>query len=551
MKGGDIRVDKRIREIIRYTSVVLPLMLVIFSLTPWLNSEDVIRSDYAYSLTPPDYIFSIVMTAWLLVGLVNFVFPESKKLAMILRMSAYHVCVSLFVIAIAGFSSVFVPPAWVLLLLISYIYIGKAGIYLNIITLLLTVGADLLFHPFTEKTLLQTIIAAVSIMVIGAIIILVNRVQRASSDELMKSKSQEALQSNRMNTLINSLTEAIIHIDNDGKIELYNAASLNLLNTNLSLGQRSLDDVLKLKDTADTPVSLTEMAKRARGVETRDDLLFTIDDETIRLEVTVTSVRTSYRQAKLKNGEKDGYLLILRDITKAKSLEEERDEFISVISHELRTPLTIAEGTLSNAQLMVQRDETPKEMLERSLENAHEQIIFLSRMVNDLSTLSRAERGLADAPEIIDVKALIDDLYREYAPQAEKKHLLFNLDTIGNLGTVNASHLYVRELLQNLITNAIKYTKEGSVTLKVSRDGKKILFEVIDTGIGISKSDQAKIFNKFYRSEDYRTRETGGTGLGLYVSTKLASKLGTKIQLSSRLNHGSTFSFTLKAVDTK
>src|SRR5690606_2995124 len=132
---------------------------------------------------------------------------------------------------------------------------------------------------------------------------------------------------------------------------------------------------------------------------------------------------------------------------------------------------------------------------------------------------------------------------------AETKHLLFNIDTVGTLGTVHASHLSVRELLQNLITNAIKHTKEGSETLRVRREGKKVLFEVKDTGIGISKTDQDKIFHKFYRSEDYRTRETGGTGLGLYVCAKLASKLGTTIEVDSRLNHGSTFSFTLKASD--
>ena len=74
-----------------------------------------------------------------------------------------------------------------------------------------------------------------------------------------------------------------------------------------------------------------------------------------------------------------------------------------------------------------------------------------------------------------------------------------------------------------------------------------IHFSVSDTGIGISKSDQTKIFNKFYRSEDYRTRETGGTGLGLYVAMKLSKKLGTHIDLKSRLNHGSTFSFELPA----
>jgi len=106
----------------------------------------------------------------------------------------------------------------------------------------------------------------------------------------------------------------------------------------------------------------------------------------------------------------------------------------------------------------------------------------------------------------------------------------------------------LHELLQNFITNAIKYTKEGSITLEVARKKDTIHFAVKDTGIGISKSDQAKVFNKFYRSEDYRTRETGGTGLGLYVAVKLAKKLGTEIDLSSRLNHGSTFSFTLPSI---
>jgi signal transduction histidine kinase len=106
-----------------------------------------------------------------------------------------------------------------------------------------------------------------------------------------------------------------------------------------------------------------------------------------------------------------------------------------------------------------------------------------------------------------------------------------------------------RICILNFITNSLKYTKEGEITLHVARKDGVVTFEVKDTGIGISKTDQAKIFNKFYRSEDYRTRETGGTGLGLYVAAKLAKKLGTKIELTSRLNHGSSFSFKLPADD--
>src|SRR5690606_15994222 len=99
--------------------------------------------------------------------------------------------------------------------------------------------------------------------------------------------------------------------------------------------------------------------------------------------------------------------------------------------------------------------------------------------------------------------------------------------------------------LQNLITNAIKYTKKGSVTVICKSAKGKVRFTVKDTGIGIARNEQDKIFNKFYRSEDYRIRETGGTGLGLYVSSKLAKKLKTQVELTSRLNHGSSFSFEL------
>ncbi len=113
------------------------------------------------------------------------------------------------------------------------------------------------------------------------------------------------------------------------------------------------------------------------------------------------------------------------------------------------------------------------------------------------------------------------------------------------LGKVNVSRLYFEELLQNFITNAIKYTKSGSVTISATRTKGVVRLSVSDTGIGISRSDQNKVFSKFYRSEDYRIRETNGTGLGLYVANKLAHKLHTTIELKSRINHGSTFSFEL------
>jgi len=178
-------------------------------------------------------------------------------------------------------------------------------------------------------------------------------------------------------------------------------------------------------------------------------------------------------------------------------------------------------------------------------------VLYLAKMVNDLSTLSRAERGVADAGEDIDVQELMHKLHTQYEKDASSRSLHLNLELGTKLGSVHASRLYLEELLQNFITNAIKYTHEGSITVTAKQKKGNVIFAVKDSGIGISRGDQQKIFNKFYRSEDYRIRETNGTGLGLYVSTKLSHKLGTQINLTSRLNHGSTFSFELPQSDTR
>ena len=128
---------------------------------------------------------------------------------------------------------------------------------------------------------------------------------------------------------------------------------------------------------------------------------------------------------------------------------------------------------------------------------------------------------------------------------AAARHLALDLHLSPKLGHITVSRLYLEEVLQNFLTNAIKYTQKGSITLIAKRSPHSIRLAVKDTGIGISKHEQKKIFDKFYRAEDYRTRETSGTGLGLYIVRKLARKLSTEVELESRLNHGSEFSIVL------
>jgi two-component system phosphate regulon sensor histidine kinase PhoR len=444
---------------------------------------------------------------------------------------------------VSGFATAFVA-AWAVLMFSSFSYFRRIGVILSTSALIAVGIFDVAFNSTGIQFIISDVLAVTATVTVGLALVSISRTQEVDNAELMQTKALEVLQRDRILTLVNNLADAILSTDKDGVIRIYNAASLNLLNTNSSLNGKPIEEILQLHDQNGKPVKLFKDLKKARSVVVRDDVTITQDDEMVRLEITYSPIRNNFSRSK-KSELQDGYIVILRDITKAKSLEEERDEFISVVSHELRTPLTIAEGTVSNVQLMMDRGAVEKTVLKQGIETAHEQIIFLSKMVNDLSTLSRAERGVADAAEEISIRAMIDELFSEYAPQAEKRGLHFNLDLSASLGTVTASPLYLKELLQNFITNSLKYTKEGAITLRAIRSNDKITFEVKDTGIGISKSDQAKVFHKFYRSEDYRTRETGGTGLGLYVAAKLAKKLNTKIILVSRLNHGSSFSFTL------
>jgi signal transduction histidine kinase len=241
-----------------------------------------------------------------------------------------------------------------------------------------------------------------------------------------------------------------------------------------------------------------------------------------------------------------GYMTVFRDITKEKTLDEQRDEFIAVTSHELRTPLAITEANLSTA-LLPGYAKIDKKALDL-LQQAYKNVVFLSELVEDLTTLAKAERGhLTTKSELMDVTDVAKGLVRDYRAQAEAKGLKLELELGDNLGSIVTSEFELHEILQNFLTNSIKYTVKGSVTLAVMRQANGMLFSVTDTGIGISASDKTKVFGKFYRSEDYRTRSTSGTGLGLYITRKLADKMGASITFASRLNHGSTFSLLVPA----
>lgn len=343
----------------------------------------------------------------------------------------------------------------------------------------------------------------------------------------------------RLLALINSLTDAVIAVDRQSSITLYNGAVLELLNTNDDLKGRYIDTAMPLVTEKDTIISLAELTSPQSGITKRDDLVYvTNEGNRVNIDLTISPIRTFNQQ----HPQGDGYILVMRDVTRAKSLDQQRDEFISVVSHELRTPLAIAEANISTALLPKFGPFKPETA--ELLQQAHKNTVFLADLIKDLTTLARAEQGnlLLDIKPVKPLR-LIESLVSDYRAQADTKSLKL-LAEGKDLPSIETSEYRVREILHNFLTNSIKYTPKGSITIAVAKSATRtggLVFSVKDTGIGISSSDKQHIFEKFYRSEDYRTRSTGGTGLGLYISHQLAERLNGRIWFESKLNKGTTF----------
>lgn len=348
-----------------------------------------------------------------------------------------------------------------------------------------------------------------------------------------------ALERERLATLINSMADAVIAVDQNQKIALYNGAALNILDINKELTGKHVHTLMNLINKNNQPIDIEDLIERSQTPFTsRDMRLQYPNGDTINLYLSIAPVHLGYG-----TGGQRGHVLLIRDITREKSLEDERDEFISVVSHELRTPIAIAEGNIGNAQFIVSKSADVPASVKKSLDAAHEQVVFLGGMINDLATLSRAERGkLVAEIEPININQVLTTIEKDYQDQITKKGLSLTVRIDPNLVLLKSSKLYVEEILQNFVTNSIKYTDKGGITIVAHSKKDGVLIEIIDTGIGISKADQQKVFDKFFRSEDFRTRQSNGTGLGLYVTVKLAHLINAEIDLKSELNQGSVFS---------
>lgn len=514
-------------EPLKHPAFIVALILVGFSTTMGFLFTGEFNTDYSA-------VYYGTLAATLVTVFAHYL-NVTKPIIYILL---YHIIASIFLIFVAPIGGPYIF-IWMLNIYITHYLYGIRGTIVSLLWLAITVEYALLLQRsvISKDVVVPTII---QIFIIGFTGVFMSNISKRSHKErrLLKETMQKAqIEHQRLLSLVNSMGDAVIATDTDGQILIYNAATLDLLNTNDSLALKPIQKLLNLYDDKNKKVNLISEAKKVRTSTKRTDLKLKFsDNDYMNLYINISPIGVSYDQ-----DQEGGYTFLMRDITKEKSLEEERDEFISVVSHELRTPVTTAEGNVGNALYLSQKSKNKKQVTD-ALEFAHENIMFLSNLINDLSTLARAERAKVDA-EItkIDGKHIVEEMDKSYSISAKSKKLEFESVASDDLPVILSSQLYIEEILQNFITNAIKYTKKGKIILSVGTSGENLKFSVKDTGIGISTSDQKRLFEKFFRSEDYRTRETTGTGLGLYIANKLAVKIKAKIYINSKINGGSEF----------
>lgn len=225
-----------------------------------------------------------------------------------------------------------------------------------------------------------------------------------------------------------------------------------------------------------------------------------------------------------------------------------KSQFLSTVSHELRTPLTTIIGFSQLLRRNADTDLTPRQrdQLARISSSAD----HLLDLIEDLLDLSKIEAGQMDVtPVPIPVGPLLAQILTEFFPQAQVKNLTLNLDVPGDLPLAYADPIRTRQILLNLVANAVKFTDVGTVTLGAFVDTLEIVMTVTDTGIGIAADAIDHIFDEFRQVEEGYTRRFGGIGLGLPIARKLASLQSGTISVTSHSGHGSTFTLRLPRAD--
>ncbi len=449
----------------------------------------------------------------------------------------------------------------------SFLYIITLGAfiykkwwgYTSLITIITYLGTYLFFaENIVAENYTKYISSIVALVVVGGFGYLINYRNRNIEDKsegLKKVADKLTAEKSQDEAVLTAIADGVYAVDRERRIVLINKAAQEMISwTEKDALGINCKTVMKLKD--EKGVSVCEKDCPALAIWNTDNPVFR-NDTCFNHKKSNKKIQLSSSYAPIKDmgGNTVGAICVFRDITKEKELERQKNEFVSTASHELRTPITATEGYLSiiTDSGMCKTDDNTKEYLKK----ARNTLMGMSNLVKNLLSVTKIEEGKLETNITnFSIKELIDEVFEVFLNRAKAKGINFvfqhtNDETqkgkkvVGRSLNVRADREMVREVLNNLVENAIKFTEKGGVTISIDYDDEFATVNISDTGIGVSGDAQKHLFEKFYRVDNTATREVGGTGLGLYITRSIIENFGGSIWVESIKGKGSKFHFTV------
>jgi len=346
---------------------------------------------------------------------------------------------------------------------------------------------------------------------------------------------------NRSSAILRSMVEGVAVIDAEERLVFYNRAFSEILIVDSANAEgRPLIEVVRNSD-------LVGLIRRAlRGDEgLQSDITMGIT-QTRSFSITAAPVKALDAPASGRDpqAKPSGAVVVLHDVTELRRLERVRQDFVANVSHEFKTPLTAIQGF---AETLLAGALDDPENNRRFLEIIRNHAIRLARLTNDLLKLARIEAGKMEVEfSSVSLLELIEGCTETTLLKANRKEITLEITVPPQLPAVRGDVALLRDVLQNLLDNAIQYTPaRGHISVSATAGPREAVVTVADTGIGIPLADSERIFERFYRVDAARSREAGGTGLGLSIAKHIVEAHGGKLWVESTVGQGSRFSFSL------
>jgi len=340
--------------------------------------------------------------------------------------------------------------------------------------------------------------------------------------------TQEKVQ---LSAVLASMVEAVIACDKDGRVFVINP---------------SFSRVFKVKPEDVKGRLFLEVLRQSQLEELIRSVLAGGEERSEEIQVWDPEPRVfeAHGYPLIKNEKCEGVLLVLHDITPLRKVDQVRRDFVANVSHELRTPLASIKGYAETLASGGMADKKNRKDFVGAIERQADR---MSKIVDDLLELSSIESGQrAKKLETVDLEEVAKEVAGHLQPLARKNQVRIEVKPFKGIPQVMADRSQIKGVFINLIDNAIKFNNEkGDVAVFAEKSADTVKIFVEDSGMGIPPSDLPRIFERFYRVDKARSRELGGTGLGLSIVKHIVESHGGTVAVESKLNKGSTFSFTL------